>query len=142
MVWWSGFPNSIHAVDGCEIHFALEMPTNNGFPWFQSGAGFRPSTGWVDLSHHLGEVFNSPENGNGLCCWRPFKHTKGKPESDWLPIQHQVNGCLPPIGGPQTWWCSLSSPEKKYNRSPQQLHLSPPKKNDKRTHSKPEKNNF
>ena len=42
-------------VDGCEIHFAppkkpwndsipLEIPTNNGFPWLQSGVGFRPST--------------------------------------------------------------------------------------------------
>ena len=39
-----------HTVEGCEIHFAppnwnddsLELPTNNGFPWLPSGAGFRP----------------------------------------------------------------------------------------------------
>ena len=38
-------------MDGCEIHFAPpEKPWNDDFPphtrkvWFQSGAGFRPST--------------------------------------------------------------------------------------------------
>ena len=25
----------------------LQMPRNKGFPWFRSGAGFRPSTVWV-----------------------------------------------------------------------------------------------
>ena len=39
-------------VDGRILHhlrhpglmFPLSMPTNNGFPWFQSGAGLRPAT--------------------------------------------------------------------------------------------------